>query len=152
MGMSRRLRHVRELRRRSRVTEVAAQLARIGPGTHLARIARVLLGAMFLAFGLNGFHTFIPVPELHPFMQLLVSSGYIYLIKAVEVAGGLLLLLNRFVPLALVLLGTDIVNIAAYHALLDHRNWPIAVVNIVLFVIVLWAHRRHFRPLLMKTP
>lgn len=95
------------------------------------------LGLIFVMFGLNGFYTFIPVPEFHPFTAILVTSGYIYVIKVIEVTGGLLLLRNRFVPLALVPLGPDIANILMYHALLDRRNWPIAVINLVLFLFLM---------------
>lgn len=116
----------------------------------LTHIARILLGLIFFIFGLNGFFLFIPVPEFHPFVSILVSSGYIYLIKTVEVVGGVLLLSNRFVPLALVLLGPDILNILAYHILLDHRNWPVAVVNLLLFLILLWGYRQHFRALFVR--
>ena len=113
-------------------------------------LARILLGLIFLIFGLNGFVRFIPVPALHPFVAILVASGYIYLIKTIEVAGGLLMLTNQCVPLALVLLGPDIVNILAYHLLLDHRNWPIALINLVLFLIVLWGYWQYFKPLLVR--
>jgi uncharacterized membrane protein YphA (DoxX/SURF4 family) len=113
----------------------------------LTHIARILLGLIFLIFGLNGFFLFIPVPEFHPFVSILVSSRYIYLIKTVEVVGGVFLLSNRFVPLGLVLLGPDILNILAYHILLDHRNWPIAVVNLVLFLILVWGYREYFKSL-----
>ncbi len=106
----------------------------------VVHLARVLLGLIFLIFGLNGFHIFIPVPAFHPFMQILVDSGYIYLIKTVEVAAGALLLANRGVVLALVLLGADISNIVAYHLLLDHRNWPIAPVLVVLYAVVAWEY------------
>ncbi|MGA2886704.1 MAG: hypothetical protein ABSE51_01530 [Terracidiphilus sp.] len=99
------------------------------------QVARLLLGLIFVVFGLNGFYTFIPIPSLHPFMQILVSSGYIYFIKLVELAGGILLLVNRAVVLALVLLGADIANIIAYHLLLDHRIWFVAPVLAVLYAI-----------------
>lgn len=69
-------------------------------------------------------------------MQILVSSGYIYFIKSVEVLAGGLLLGNRAVALALVLLGADIANIVAYHALLDHRDWPAALIVAILYAIV----------------
>ena len=61
----------------------------------LAHMARILPGLIFLAFWLNGFFLSIPVPEFHPFVSILVSSGYIYLIKTVEVVGGVPLLSNR---------------------------------------------------------
>jgi putative oxidoreductase len=106
-----------------------------------AHVFRFLLGLVFLILGLNGFYTFIPVPAFHPFMQILVSSGYIYFIKGVEVAAGGLLLANRAVGFALVLLGADIANILAYHLLLDHRNWPVVPIIVGLYVFVLWEHR-----------
>ena len=114
--------------------------------------ARLLLGLIFVVFGLNGFITFIPVPELHPFMQMMVDSGFIYVVKALEVVGGLLLLINFRVPLALLLLGPVVVNILLYHAFFDPRNWPISVLNLVLFVIILAAHRQSFRILLSDSP
>ncbi|PTX18822.1 hypothetical protein C8N40_105111 [Pontibacter mucosus] len=110
-------------------------------------IARILLGLIFLVFGLNGFYTFIPVPEYHPFMALLVSSGLIFFVKAIEVTAGLLLLLNRFVLAALVLLGPVVVNIALFHLLIDHRNWPIALVNLLLYGVLVgnyWAYFKVF--------
>jgi len=107
--------------------------------------SRVLLGLIFLVFGLNGFYTFIPVSEFHPFMEILVSSDYIYIIKIIEVIGGFLLLSNRFVPLALALLTPDVVNIAAYHILLDHRNWFIVPVLLILTGILVFSYRQYFK-------
>ena len=113
----------------------------------VAWIARILIGLIFLIFGLNGFYTFIPVPEFHPFMEIMVSSGFIYFEKAVEVLGGIFLLVNRFVLIALLLLGPIVVNILLYHFLIDERNWPIAVVNLVLYVILIGYYRKHFENL-----
>jgi len=58
--------------------------------------SRIGLGLIFVTFGRNGFYPLIEVPELHPFMAILVTSGYIYFIKVVEVAGGLLQLSGCF--------------------------------------------------------
>lgn len=116
----------------------------------VVHIARILLGLVFLVFGLNGFYTFIPVPEFHPFMSILVSSGYIYAVKSIEIVGGALLLSNRYVPLGLALLAPDVVNILLYHLLLDHRNWLIAPVLAVLLGFLIWAYRGHFEGLLTK--
>lgn len=116
--------------------------------TMIVTTSRVLLGLIFLVFGANGFYTFIPVPDFHPFMEILVTSNYIYVIKTIEVAGGILLLINRFVPLALALLIPDIVNIAAFHLFLDPRNAFIVPVLIVLAAVLTYAHRDYFLPLL----
>jgi hypothetical protein len=117
--------------------------------SNIVRVARLPLGIIFVIFGLNGFHTFIPVPPLHPFMQVLVSSGYIYLIKTVEILAGSLLLANRAVALALILLGADIANIVAYHLLLDHRGWPIAPFVTALYAVVARGYRPQLRLLFL---
>ena len=84
---------------------------------------RVLLGVIFFVFGLNGFFSFIPQPpfpeQAGAFMGALAATGYIFpLIKSVEVIAGVLLLSNRFVPLALALLAPGVVNIVLFHAVL----------------------------------
>lgn len=107
-------------------------------------IARILLGLIFLIFGLNGFYTFIPVPEFHPFMEIMVSSRFIYFEKAVEVVGGMLLLINRFVLGALLMLGPVVINILLFHMLIDQRNWPVAIVNLVLYGILVGNYWSYF--------
>ena len=77
---------------------------------YLTIITRILLGLVFLVFGLNGFLHFIPQPKdaMPPgamdFFGALVKTNYMVpLIFATQTLGGALLLLNRFVPLALAL-------------------------------------------------
>lgn len=111
-------------------------------------ICRRVLGSIFLIFGLNGFYTFIPVPDFHPFMEILVESGYIYLIKTVEITGGIMLLANRFVPLSLSVLAVDIVNISAFHVLLDPRNGFLAIILIILWSVLFWGYKHYFYELL----
>ena len=101
-------------------------------------IARYLAGVIFLVFGLNGFLHFIPLPPpsgvAGQFMGALFVSHYLTLIFALQVVGAVLLLANRFVPLALALLAPVIVNILSFHALMAPSGLPLA-----LFVTVLWA-------------
>lgn len=101
-------------------------------------IARYLAGAIFLVFGLNGFLHFIPLPPpigvAGQFMGALYVSHYLTLIFAVQVVGAVLLLANRFVPLALAILAPVIVNILSFHALMAPSGLPMA-----LFVAVLWT-------------
>lgn len=111
----------------------------------VALIARILLGLFFLILGLNGFYTFIPVPKFHPFMELMVSSGFIYFVKAIEVIAGVMLLSNRFVLSAILLLGPIVVNISLFHLLMDHRNWPIVLVIIPLYIILLVKNFKYFK-------
>jgi putative oxidoreductase len=101
-------------------------------------VARYLAGVIFLVFGLNGFLHFIPLPPpggvAGQFMGALFVSHYLTLIFALQVIGAVLLLANRYVPLALAILAPVIVNILCFHALMAPSGLPLA-----LFVTVLWA-------------
>ncbi len=112
-------------------------------------IARLLLGLIFVVFGLNGFLNFLnmgPMPSglAGQFIGALALSHYFWVVAALQVAGGALLLINRFVPLGLVLLGPVIVNIILYHAFLNPTGAPLAVVVLILWLIVFYAHRQYF--------
>ena len=110
-------------------------------------LARVLLGLVFLVFGLNGFFHFIPMPPpaglAGQFMGVVFASHYWVLIFAVQALGGLLLLVNRYVPLALVLLGPVIVNILNFHIFLAPEGLPLAVIVTALWVVVAFRNKRH---------
>jgi putative oxidoreductase len=118
-------------------------------------IARVLLGLIFLVFGLNVFLHFMPMPpppknEAGAFLGALFSSGYLYAIKCFEISGGLLLVIGRKVPLGLTLVGPVIVNILFYDIFLDHTGLPLGIVLAVLSVFLLWAYRTAFAGLLSQ--
>ena len=92
-------------------------------------IARSLLGLIFVVFGSNMFFHFItmpPPPEgpARDFMTALFVSHYLYVIGALQVAGGVLLLIGRKVPLGLTLLGPVIVNILCFHVLMAPAGLP----------------------------
>ncbi|MGA2749853.1 MAG: DoxX family protein [Verrucomicrobiota bacterium] len=115
-----------------------------------AAVARVLLGLGFLVFGLNGFLHFLPQPKTMPegagaFFGALMKTGYmIPMIFATQTLVGALLLLNRFVPLALALIAPVIVNIVAFHIFLAPSGLPLAGVVLVLELYLAWAHRKAF--------
>jgi putative oxidoreductase len=115
----------------------------------VALIARLLLGLIFLVFGLNGFLQFLnmgPMPSglAGQFMGALFLSHYLWVVAGLQVVGGVLLLVGRFVPLALVLLGPVIVNILLYHLLLNPAGIGLALAVTVLWFIVFYAHRQYF--------
>ena len=106
-------------------------------------IARILLGLVFFVFGLDGFFHFIPQPTepmSEPAMSFamgLLKSGYMFpLIKGTEVAVGALLLSNRFVALAVVVIAPVIVNIFAFHAFLAPSGLAIPVVVVALEIFL----------------
>ena len=100
-------------------------------------IARYLAGVIFLVMGLNGFLNFIPLPPpggtAGQFMGALYVSRYLWVIFAFQVIAGVLLLVNRYVPLAVAILAPVLVNILTFHALMAPSGLPLA-----LFVALLW--------------
>ena len=123
---------------------------------HLPTVARVLLGLMFFVFGLNGFLNFIPTPppdampvRLVAFSEAMMKTGYLFqLVKGTEVVVGLLLLLNRFVPLALAVLAPVVLNIVAVHAFLAPSGIVMSVVILALELYLAWSYRSAFRGML----
>ena len=122
---------------------------------HLPTIARILMGLMFFVFGLNGFLQFIPQPKdpmpegAVAFAGALMNTGYMMpLVSGTQLLVGVLLLLNRFVPLALALIAPIIVGIVTFHIFLAPSGLAIAVVVLVLELYLAWAYRGAFRSML----
>ena len=111
-------------------------------------IARTLLGLVFVVFGLNAFLQFIPMQPPQglagDFTKALFVSHYFYVVAVLQIAGGALLLIGRFVPLGLTLLGPVIVNILLFHIFLEPAGLLMAVVVSALALFLLWAYRRAF--------
>lgn len=119
----------------------------------LKTAARLLLGAVFTVFGLNGFLHFLPMPAptglAAVYLGGLVASGYMLpLIKGTEVLTGLLLLSNRFVPLALTILAPIVVNIVAFHAFLAPSGLGLPLVVTALGIYLAYTERAVFAPVL----
>ena len=112
--------------------------------------ARILLGLIFFVFGLNGFLNFIEAPPMtgdaSTFIGILAGSGYLYVVKLIEIVGGLALLTGRFVPLGLTLLGPVIVNIMLFHGFLAPEGLPVPIVTVLLEGFLIWAYRKNFAP------
>jgi hypothetical protein len=121
---------------------------------NFAHIARYLLGAGFVLFGLNGFLHFLPQPPAPPaaamsFAGALLATGYMFpLIKGTEVIAGLLLLSNRWVPLALTLLAPVLVNIVAFHLFLAPAGLAIPFVLLAAELYLAWSYRDAYAPML----
>ena len=103
---------------------------------------------MFLVFGLNAFLQFLksPVPGglAGQFLQALFQSHYALAIGAVQAVGGALLLINRYVPLALTILGPVLANILLYHLLLNHEGVGGALIVAMFWFVLFFHYRQHF--------
>jgi putative oxidoreductase len=117
-----------------------------------AIIARFLLGLIFLVFGLNGFLHFIHMPPpsgvAGQFMGALFVSQYLVVVFALQLIGAVLLLINRYVPLALAILAPIIFNILFFHFLMAPSGVPLALVATILWILVFLSVRSAFAGLL----
>ena len=119
-------------------------------------VARILLGLIFLVFGANHIVPFLPMPPLAgdagAFATLLFVHKYFSVIGLLEVIGGLLLLVGRFVPLALTILGPIILNILMFSALIEHGGLAIPFLVTVLELFLLFVYRLSFAGIFRAGP
>ena len=118
--------------------------------------ARMIEGLIFVIFGLNGllhfFSPTLPTGDALTWFGIMAAHHWFNFISVVQLVGGLLLLLDRFVPLGLTLLAPVIVNILLYHALLWPHGYAFAIVVLVLELFLLGVYWRSFAPLLRANP
>jgi hypothetical protein len=117
-------------------------------------ISRLLLGIGFTVFGSNILHPFLPMPMppagslLAQFMGVMVPTHWMALIGAFQLAGGLLVLAGGTAPLGLVLLGPVLVNILAFHILVQGgQGIQPGLVFTVLEIFLIYAYRNYFKAL-----
>lgn len=115
--------------------------------------ARILLGLIYVIFGLNFFFQFIPMPpppeNMGALMGALMSTGYMmYLVKMIEIVCGALLIANLFVPLSMILLAPITINIFLIHLMMAPAGLGLAIPMVVLTAIVAWARWSQFQPVL----
>ena len=112
---------------------------------------------MFFVLGLNNILGFIKMPppaapDALTFLTILHASHWMTFVGAIMTIAGLLLLVNRFVPLALTLIAPVIVNILLYHALLWPHGAALAILVLILEMALIAAYFRSFTPLLAMNP
>ena len=112
-------------------------------------IARILLGLVFVVFGLDKLLHFIPVQPLPPgiigeYMHAMMSTHYMVIIGVFEVVGGLLMLIGRFIPLGLCLLAPVIVNILIVDILMMPSGLGIGLVITLLWLLIFYRERSAF--------
>jgi putative oxidoreductase len=120
----------------------------------VAMICRVLMGVVFLVFGANLIIPFLPTPSLPPgamkdFTTVLGSTHYAVVVGFFQLVPGILLLINRYVPLALTVLAGELVNILAFHILVARSGvFPVPIVMVIFWIIVFWRVKGSFAGIL----
>jgi len=115
---------------------------------HIVNISRILLGLIFVIFGLNGFMHFIPTTQFPgiggQFLGAIFSSHFYVVVFLTQIVGGLLMVANRYVPFGLLLLGPVLVNILSFHIFMAPTKIPLALVATALWLIVFFRVRSAF--------
>lgn len=115
-------------------------------------ILRVLLGLFMVALGLNKFFEFIEIPsppgDGGELMKIYITSGFLKLIGILEFIGGIALLANKFVPLALTFITAIMFNAVIFHALHDPAGIGGAVIALGLCLALVYLNKNRFSSLL----
>ncbi|MDB5029530.1 DoxX family membrane protein [Mucilaginibacter sp.] len=122
-------------------------------------IARILLGLIFVVFGINFFYDFLHVkpPAMSPtaaaFSGGLYGSGYFFqFLKVVEITSGLFLLLNRFTAFFLLVLLPITINIFLFHAMLAPYGVPIGSAVLILNVFLCIGYFKYYTSIFTAKP
>lgn len=104
-------------------------------------VARIALGLLFAILGLNGLAPFLPMPppgaipdHALQFTMLLGTTHYVWLTAGAQVVAGILLLIDRYVMFALIVLAAELANIFMFHLTM----WPQAIVPMPILALILW--------------
>jgi putative oxidoreductase len=111
-------------------------------------IARILLGLMFTVFGLNGFFHFLPM-QLPPgdagtLFTIMFKYGWFTFFSLLYVIAGVLLLIGRYIGVALTILGPIIVVILLYHVTMDPKGIGMGLFVALLEGFLIYAYWHHF--------
>jgi len=116
-------------------------------------VIRIVFGLMWVIFGLNFFFPFLPMPppkeSMMSFMGALMGTGYfMQFVKITEITVGALLLLNLFVPLALVVIAPVTLNIFLIHFFLEPAGLPMAIGVVTMNVILGFSYLKAYKSML----
>ncbi len=116
-------------------------------------VIRYLFGVAMAFFGVSNLFQLLPPHEFPgeagELMQAFAESGYILqAVGITQVLLGIALLLNRFIPLALLLFAPIAVNVLLFHLFLDVSGILMALPVIGITAYLFIYHKSHFNSLL----
>ena len=123
---------------------------------HAPLVASILLGLLFVMSAIAVLFNLAPMPELPKdtpishFMAAFGPTGYMKFVKAVELLGGLLLVIPKTRNFGLLFLGPIILNVLAFHQFVagDGIFQPMLIAISLLAVFLLWAERKAWAALI----
>jgi len=121
-------------------------------------ISRIVPGFIYLVFGLDYFLHFIPYVPNHTgrvaaFKEGLIGVGYFYpMIKSIQIAGGISLLVNRYAPFFAVVLFPLSLNVFLYHTILVPSGWWMGVLLLVPNLFLGYAYRENYKGMFVRKP
>ena len=121
-------------------------------------ISRIVLGFIYLVFGLDYFFHFIPYEPHHTgrvaaFKAGLMGVGYFYpMIKSIQIVGGISLLINQFAPFFAVVLFPISVNVFLYHTILVPSGWLMGVLLLGPNLYLGYAYRKYYSGMFVRKP
>lgn len=119
----------------------------------LVIVCRILLGLVFVFFGLNGLHPFLHAPmpprgnPLGDYVAITHDIGWSQAVSAFQVIGGLLVWFGGTLPFGLCILCPITINILLFHILFHATAigaFAPALLVTLLEIILLYAYRGSF--------
>jgi hypothetical protein len=110
-----------------------------------------LLALVFLVFGLNFFFHFIPMPPMEgdsaTYFTLMAGSGYMAIVKILEIICAILLLIPKTRALGLVILAPIVVNIVLFELCIAKQP-QIGILLLIINAIGLYLNRDKYKSIL----
>lgn len=119
-------------------------------------ILRILLGFIYLVFGLDYFLHFIPYQPKHTgaaaaLKDGLMATGYLYpMMKSIQIVGGISLLINRYAPFFAVVLFPISLNVFLFHTVLVPSGWFMGVLLLVPNLFLGYAYRKYYSGMFVR--
>jgi len=115
-------------------------------------VARILFGLLCLLFGIDKFVPFLEVPPIPgdggELMRIYAKSGFLKIIGGLEILGGLALIANKFIPLAIVVMSAIMFNALIIHLLYDPINSIGAIAGLIMGFVLIYSEKARFSSLL----
>ena len=121
-------------------------------------VSQIILGFIYLVFGLDYFLHFIPYQPNHTgrvaaFKAGLLGVGYFYpMLKSIQIISGISLLANQYAPFFAVVVFPISLNVFLYHTILVPSGWLMGVFLLGPNLFLGYAYRKYYKGMFTKKP